>query len=1016
MTRIQNIFVSLLFICANSFIFAQVTSLEFERISIDQGLSNNSINSILQTSDGFLWIATKDGLNRFDGKTFKIFKHFFDDTTSLPQNYVMSLFEDSKSNFWIGTWGGGLCKYNSEFENFTTFNFPTKLDDYVQCLFEDDSSNIWIGTLNGGLNKLSPDAQALINYSNLPANHYYFPSDNITYVTQTDSFLWIGTWEEGLFQLNLNNNSYNQFLFNEEKLDSRSETLIWDINKKSDKLFLLSTNEGLIEFNTVNNDYSKYHSDLIIRKVISDSKMRVWVGSYDYHGIYLFNSVKKIENEDIILKYSDDDPFTLTSDRIRWLYQDNLKNIWVGTEDGLNKLPQTKDFYQYKYFPSRSPSIGGRVVSSITEGQNKILWVGYGGAGFNKIDLKNNSLRHFQNIPGNANSLSANDVITLFEDKNYKLWIGTSNGGLNRYDPVKDKFKHYMSNPLDSLSIKSNWVHQIIELNDGVFLVGTNESLELFDIKTEKFSRFNPELISNENILPKTISVNALLKDSKNNIWIGTWLDGLFKYDANKKIMNHYLPRGGDYNSISSNKISSIMEDSGGHIWIGTHSGGLNKMQVDEESFTHYTTQNGLPNDVVFGILEDNNQFLWISTMKGLVKFNPTTEHFRIYDKSDGLINNQFNWHAYFKNQYGKMYFGGINGFVTFDPNLIDVNTVAMPVKFLAFKVNNQEIKNSELLLKSKIIELDYFENFFSIEFTVLDFIPSIKHNYLYKLKGLNDEWIRAGSNNLASYTDIKPGEYEFTVKASNADGVWSEESKISITINPAWWMTWWFRLFLIVLFGGIGYLIYKYRVNQLLKIERIRLNISRDLHDEIGSNLSSICVESQVLMENDQIKPAEKEHLSIIKKTSVETMQAMRDIIWFINPENEWSEDLILKMKEAAANSLIEIEWSFDSPKEINLTGLNLEAKRNIFLIYKEILTNICKHSKATSCSIAIITQPKMFKMVIIDNGIGFDYDILPRKSGLINIQKRAEQIHGKSEINSIIGSGTTIVFEIRK
>ena len=612
--------------------------------------------------------------------------------------------------------------------------------------------------------------------------------------------------------------------------------------------------------------------------------------------------------------------------------------------------------------------------------------------------------------------MSANDVITLFEDKEYNLWIGTSNGGLNKYDPVKDKFKHYMSNPLDSFSIKSNWVHQIIELENGYFLVGTNESLELFDSKTEKFYRFQPELNSNENLLPKTISVNALLKDSKNNIWIGTWLDGLFKYDAGKKTIKHYSPQRGNNNSISSNKISSIFEDSKGQIWLGTHSGGLNKMKKDGVSFIHYSTQNGLPNDVVFGILEDDNQFLWISTMKGLVKFNPSTEHFRIYDKSDGIINNQFNWHAYFKNQNGRMYFGGINGFVTFDPNLIEVDTVAMPVKFLAFKVNNQEMKNSELLLKNKIIELDYFENFFSIEFTVLDFIPSIKHNYLYKLSGLNEEWIKSGSNNLASYTDIKPGKYEFIVKASNADGVWSEESKITIIINPAWWMTLWFRIFLIFVIGGIGYLIYKYRINQILKIERIRLNISRDLHDEIGSNLSSICVESQVLMENDQIKPAEKEHLSIIKKTSVETMQAMRDIIWFINPENEWSEDLILKMKEAAANTLIEIEWSFNSPKEINLTGLNLEAKRNIFLIYKEILTNVCKHSKATNCSIDIITQPKIFKMTVIDNGNGFDYDKLLRRSGLINIQKRAEQIHGKSEINSIIGKGTTIIFEIKK
>ena len=578
MTRIQNIFILFFFLCATKFLIAQVTSLEFERISLDQGLSNNSINSILQTSDGFLWIATKDGLNRFDGKTFKIFKQFFEDSTSLPQNYVMSLYEDNELNLWVGTWGGGLCKYSAENENFTSYNFPGKQDDYVQCLFEDDSNNIWIGTLNGGLNKLKNDKKSLVNFSNHTNNDFYFPSDNITYVTQTDTSLWIGTWDKGLFQLNLKNYHYVQFLFNDNNQDSSDETLIWDIHKKSDNIFLLSTNTGIIEFNNRNKHYSKFHRHLTFRKIIEDSKGRTWAGTYNYQGIYLFDDEKKLSSDETILKYSDDDPFTLTSDRVRWLYQDNLKNIWVGTEDGLNKLPQTKEFYQFKYFPSRSPSIAGRVVSSIVEGKNNILWVGYGGAGFNKINLKNNTLKHYSNIPNNKNSLSADDVVTLFEDSGANLWIGTSNGGLNKYNPNSGRFTNYMVNPNDSFSIKSNWVHQIIELDDGKFLVGTNESLELFDSKNQKFNRFSPELSSKENILPNTISVNALLKDSQNNIWIGTWLDGLFMYDSDKQIFKHYMPEKGNRNSISSNKIISIFEDSNKQIWIGTHSGGLNKM------------------------------------------------------------------------------------------------------------------------------------------------------------------------------------------------------------------------------------------------------------------------------------------------------------------------------------------------------------------------------------------------------------------------------------------------------
>ncbi|MBU0473621.1 MAG: hypothetical protein KKF62_05615 [Bacteroidetes bacterium] len=1012
-TKVKIIFFIFLFFSTS--LFSQVTSLEFERISIDQGLSNNSINSILQTGDGFLWIATKDGLNRFDGKTFKVFKHVFSDTTSLPQNYVMSLYEDREKQLWVGTWGGGLCMYNSKYENFTSFDFPNKNDDYVQCLFEDNSKNIWIGTLTGGMNKLSADRKVLTNFSTLPNADIYFPSDNITYITQLGDFLWIGTWEKGLFQYNLKTNLFEQYLFDIEKKNDANSTLIWDIHKKTNGIYLLSTNSGIIEFNIENKSYTKYFNDLTFRKIITDSRGRIWAGTYSYNGIYLFTGKNNIYSEKIILQYSDDDSFTLTNNRIRWIYEDNLNNIWVGTEDGLNKLPETKNFFQYKYFPLRNSSIGGRVVSSIFEGKNN-LWVGYGGGGFNSFDLNNNQIKHFVNNPNKQNSPSSNDVVILYEDKKSNLWIGTSNAGLNRYNPHLNKFDHYLVNPLDSFSIKSNWVHQIIELEDDFFLIGTNESLELFDSKRERFSRFKPELNSKLNLLPELISVNALYKDSRNNIWIGTWLDGLYMYDPKSKLINHYLPEKVNSSSISSNKVISIFEDSQKNIWIGTHSGGLNKMDVEKGIFFHYTTQNGLPNDVVFGMLEDENGFLWISTMKGLVKFNPLTEHFRIYDKLDGLINNQLNWHAYFQNRNGKMYFGGINGFVSFYPNSISVDSVAMPAKFISFKVNNKEIRNMELLSQNEIIELEYYENFFSIEFLVLDFIPSIKHNYLYKLNGLDNEWIKSEPSNVASYTDIKPGEYRFVVKASNADGIWSEETNLSIVINPAWWMTWWFRVLQIFIISAIGFSIYKYRVNQLLKIERIRLNISRDLHDEIGSSLSSICVESQVLMENDQIKPKEREQLSIIKKTSLDTMQAMRDIIWFINPENEWSEDIVLKMKETAANSLLEIDWSFNCTKEINLSGLNLEAKRNIFLIYKEILTNVCIHSKATNCKIEIITLPKTFKMIIIDNGIGFDYKTLKRRSGLINIQKRAEQIGGKTEIISVIGSGTKIEFMAKK
>ncbi|MBK8947037.1 MAG: hypothetical protein IPM32_17455 [Ignavibacteriae bacterium] len=986
----------------------------FERISIDQGLSNNSINCILQTSDGFIWIATKDGLNRFDGNSFKVFKHDFSRKNSLPQNYVMCLLEDKSKNFWIGTWGGGLCKFNFEKENFKSYNTIEKYDDYVQSLYEDKNGIIWFGTLDGGLNKLNPLNGKLENYSTYKNAQHYFPSNNVTFTLQNENLLYIGTWEKGLYKLNLKNNSFEKIVLNQNS-NSPNGNLIWHISEIGKGEFLLSSDNGIITYNLLNEKSKYFHTNEIFRTVLCDSKNRIWAGTYNYHGIYLFENSENLNEQSLILQYSDYDPTTLTSSRIRCMYEDKSKNIWIGTEDGLNKLPAAKEFYQFKYFPVKNSTISGRVISSIYEGKNNILYVGYGGDGFSKIDFATGESKNFKSNNSN-NSLNASDVVCLLEDKFENLWIGTSYGGLNFYNPKLDKFEKFLHNPNDAFSIKSNWVQQVQELNDVELLIGTNESLEIFNKTSKKFELFSKKYLKQKNIIPDSISVNSLFIDSKKNIWIGTWLNGLYKYSSKDSSVLHFLPIDGNNKSISSNKITSITEDSKGNIWIGTHSGGFNKFNNEENNFTNYNTQNGLPNDVVFGILEDSDGALWISTMQGLVKFIQSENKFRIYDKSDGLINNQFNWHAYYKNKNGRLYFGGINGLVYFNPNKIKQDTITQNVKFISFKINDREFYNSYLLNKFNTIELDYNQNFFTIEFSVLDFAPSNRHKYLYKLDGIDYDWISSESKNFASYTDIDPGEYNFFVKASNADGYWSKTSSLKIIINPSWWMTWWFKSLVIGLASLLAYYIYKLRIKQLLEIERIRLNISRDLHDEIGSNLSSISVESQVLMNTENIPSNIKEQLSIIKKTSVETMEAMRDIIWFINPKNEWNNDLIFKMREASSNLLAGINWNFESSKDIKIDLLKLEVKRNIFLIYKESLNNIVKHSQAKNCKIKFIENSSAFYLEIIDDGIGFEIENLKRKNGLLNIQNRAEQINAKFKIDTNIYCGTKISIELEK
>ncbi|MCF8378758.1 MAG: hypothetical protein K9H49_04220 [Bacteroidales bacterium] len=1005
------------------FIFAHSTAQDnqlFEHFNINDGLSNNSINSLLQTRDGFLWIATKDGLNRFDGQSFRTFKNVPADSSSLPENYVMSLLEDTQGSLWVGTWGGSLCKFDRFFENFISFDLDGAHDDYIQCIFESSDSTIWYGTATGGLYKLSSKNLEITSYTPGAETEHSIPAINITSIAEDRSGnLWIGTWEMGLFCYDTKTGNYKQFRHNLLAENSLSDDGVWDIFNEENKTLWLSTFSGIDKLDLNNGVISPYpiekdNIQSIFRQTIIDSKNRIWVGTYNYHGLFLIEENPRGGVDTYQFVNEDFNPQSLSIDRIRWIYEDMKENIWIGTENGLNKLPSTLAFKQNRYFPIRETSLNGKIVSGIFEGRNRILWVGYGGAGFDRINLKNNNIRHFSRQDGVRNSLSDNDVVSIYEDKRGIVWICTMNGGLNSFNPVTGDFVNYSPLNKDTLSIGSEWVHQVLETSNGLFLAGTNHGLDVLDTITNNFKSFKPAYKNTNVIFPPHLQVNALYEDSRANIWIGTWLDGVFLYNSAGESLRQFIPEENNPNSLSSNKITSFLEDSNHNIWIGTHSGGVNVYHPKEDSISHLNTRNGLPNDVVFGIQEDNNGNIWISTMKGLVKYNPEDQNFRIYDVADGIIDNQFNWHASFKNKKGKMYFGGINGFISFHPDSISKDTIPPLISLTSFRVFNEEAKLPQSISTTKVIKLKHNQNFFSIGFRALDMAPGHKHNYAYFLEGIDPNWVYSGTTNTASYTDIRPGTFDFLIKASNADDVWSEPIKLTISILPAWWMTWWIKILGSVSLGLILFLIIRIRYLHLIEIERIRLSISRDLHDHMGSNLSAIRVDSRILMKSKNMNPEELELASDIYKTTGETVDSIRDIIWFINPKNDENENIILKMRETASKLLAGLDYSFVASPEIRLNVFDLDIRRNIFLIYKESLNNVVRHSDASHCRIELKKENNFLHLTIADNGKGFDTNITPKNSGLHNIYYRAEKIRAPLTIESKQGKGTIILLKI--
>ena len=387
-------------------------------------------------------------MNRFDGQNFKIFKNDPNKSSSLPENYVMSLLESKDGTFWVGTWGGGLCKFNPIKETFTRYDLNYADDDYIQAIFEDHQSNIWYGTTTGGINKLDPATKRIISYRTNLIDGYYFPDENITSIIEDEhNNLWVGTWNSGLIKFNPSSQKFIQFKNNPSDKNSISNDGIWNIFNNGDGTLMLSTFAGMDIFDiatnkvTHNKDILKpFNSNflLTLRQIIKDHNGNLWAGTYNYLGLFLIQNYKKDEKI-IRLLNKDDDTGSLVSNRIRWLYEDRNNNIWVGTEEGLSKLPFYKSFTQYLYEPESKTGLGGKVVSSIVGRKDGIIWVGYGGSGFDRIDLSTNEIIHHKNIPGNVNSLSDNDVISLYLDRKGILWIGTQYGGLNRFDPIDKK-------------------------------------------------------------------------------------------------------------------------------------------------------------------------------------------------------------------------------------------------------------------------------------------------------------------------------------------------------------------------------------------------------------------------------------------------------------------------------------------------------------------------------------------------------------------------------------------------
>ena len=809
--------------------------IKFDHITVDQGLSQNSVIAIIQDSKGFMWFGTQEGLNRYDGYSFKVFEHNPDDSTSLSDNYIFSLYESNGGDIWIGTSGGGLNKYNRMKENFTRYNYDpqdenTLSHDNVIVIYEDKAGILWVGTYYG-LNKFDPKAEQFTRFYIDPE---FTEQNNILAIFEDSSGeLWIGSRLGGLNKFDRDSGSWQRFLNDPSDPKSLSHNAVISIFEDSHGDFWVGTlGGGLNKFDKATGEFVRFVnipgvptslSNNIVWTIYEDRSGTLWIGTAG-GGLCEFDR----ENQEFIRHVNDPyDPNCLNNDIIQSIVEDNAGTLWIGTGGGgVNKLDRQKlKFFHYKINPSNSYSSGDNFIWSIEEHDSDAIWIGTQSGGLYLVDKQMKKIEHFIHEPSNPNSLSHNYVYSVLRDKSGIIWIGTNGGGLNKlmnplnaYDGKNHiKFKHYFYDPTDSTSLGSNSVRQIFEASDGTIWIGTyGGGLNRFDRETETFTRYladpnNPNGITSDYIF-------NIHEDRTGYLWIGTWDGGMLKFDNDTQIFTQYAQNPYDSTSLSHNRVGSFYEDKTGFLWIGTDCG-LSKFDKLTNSFKRYTKKDGLPNNVIYGILPDDFGNLWISTNRGLSRFNPVTEEFKNFDVSDGLQSNEFNAGAHLKTEDGEMIFGGINGITIFHSNDILNNSYIPPVVLTAFKKYGKEIELEKSISEIDQITLSYQDNSFSFEFTALDYVNPRKNQYAYKLDGYDSDWILCGNSHSATYTRIPPGDYIFKVKGSNNDGIWNEGgTSVKIIIIPPFWQTLWFKTVLILIILTTVYSLYRMRISTIEK------------------------------------------------------------------------------------------------------------------------------------------------------------------------------------------------------
>ena len=983
-----------------------------EHIGVEKGLSQGSPYHMLKDSRGFMWFGTQDGLNRYDGHSFKVYKPDPNNPYTLHGVNIAGIVEDRRGNIWLGTEEGLNC-YERSTEHFTLIVDKKHAGIKKRTApFYADQDELWY--IREGEGMLAYHFKTKTHRVIAPEVFISQDFDYIDWTTRTPAGdVWM-VGDKGVVRYNIKEKKYHYYFSQSPKNELGTPLNIICLYVDAKNTVWLGSLNGVIRIDNTYTTFQFFDKSAegqpigAVYSIAEGINKKLWIGT-QRNGFWILNPAK-LTLQPLSLPLVT--PRKLDNYEITRIYVDNRGIIWANVDpDGLLKvIPNASVLRKITDSPD-SPDerrLDNFSVRCFAQSPDGNVWVGTEGS-LNVYQPKNRTIiKRYLTKAAMPTIPSLNFIKSLLRDSHNRMWLGTY-GGIMYFDPKAEKFTLFQ---FDKNPSRNNYTRNITELSDSLFLLGTPQGPWIFNVQKATFSR--PPMLKNRNVF-------SVFQSKDSTIWVSSYFDGLYGY----RYRNNQWKQV--YYGMKYFNINVIREDTiRGKLWVGTEKG-LLELNPKNRVYRFYNDRNGLANSYIYGIIIDKKRDLWLSTNHGISHFDQQTNQFRNFDVDDGIQGYEYNGNAFLETSEGEIFFGGVKGFNSFYPERMRKLSFKPSVHLYNFSVNEAAYPLEKQINETDAVSLPYSQNTFSLEFAAIDFYSNGRNEYKYRLEGQDDDWVRSGSKNYVRYANLAPGRYVFRVMASNRDGLWSDdEKKLFIRIQPPFWQTWWFYFVCTGLFGYVAFVAGKNRLVRLKEKEQERLRIAldaqeqerkqiaQDLHDEVGARLATLKLYASTMTKYLSKKPESQEikskTLEIINDSIVDIRRMLRELSPRVLEQYGYAAAIEELVRKISQSGVVGVEMDASRLPE----RLPTEIETGLYRITQELMNNSLKHADCKKITIRAHQDEDIIHFDYFDDGKGFDYAKAKQGLGIGNIESRVAVLRGQIVWTPKVGEGNAVFIQI--